>query len=69
MGIVQGRSKVTLAALQIVGRLVDPRSTLVSMWDQAGVRRRRRMRRVGVYDRPAAHKSIPDWLKQKKTLP
>lgn len=30
---------------------------------------RRRTRRVGVYDRPAAHKSIPDWLKAKTPLP
>lgn len=55
MDIVQGcegRSKVTLAVLH---GLVDAKS-------------KRRRRRVGVYDRPAAHKSTPDWLKQKRSL-
>lgn len=57
-----------LLLIKLSGGLVDVRSILRNMWDQVGVRRRRRRRRVGVYDRPAAHKSIPDWLKQKKTL-
>lgn len=65
-GAVGGRSKVTLAVLQ---GLVDVRST--NRLDQESVRRtrrKRRRRRVGVYDRPAAHKSTPDWFKQRKPL-
>lgn len=47
---------------------LEVRSTPMKGKDQEGVRRRWR-RRVGVYDRPAAHKSIPDWLKENKPLP